>query len=67
MYDPSFQVELKDDFNGPSINSSLWHDVQGGTIAEPCSFIVDGASLFFNGAASVRQATTLDLDLRNSR
>ena len=59
-------MQVKDTFNSIALNRSVWSLVQGGSTTEGCSQIVTGMSFFFNGPG-LRQAATVDLDLRNAR
>ncbi|XP_070192277.1 reelin-like isoform X2 [Littorina saxatilis] len=60
------EVQLRDTFPGPPVNTSNWGVVQGGGVGEACQELVEGNALVFS-APGLRQATTVDLDLRNAR
>ncbi len=61
---------MKDTFSGAAaeggLSPAVWSLVQGGSVADGCAPVVSGRSLVFSGPG-LRQATTVDLDLRNAR
>ena len=62
-----FQSQLKDVFDSPDIDKSVWSLVQGGTIQDPCSTpLVEKTALVMNGQG-LRQAVTVDMDLRDAK
>ena len=61
-----FQEYLKDNFDGPELDESAWSLVQGGHIGEGCDVLVSGQGLHFS-TSGIRQAVTVDLDLRDAR
>lgn len=61
-----FQRELKDTFDEESIDKSKWSLVQGGTIQEPCTQLVQKTALVQNGPG-LRQVVTVDMDLRDAK
>lgn len=61
-----FKSQLKDTFTLPAVDHFKWSLVQGGIIQIPCQTVVEGTALTFSGPG-IRQAQTVDLDLRNAR
>ncbi|XP_050414411.2 reelin isoform X2 [Patella vulgata] len=59
-------TQLKDMFDEPNVNRSKWSVVQAGDIGDPCNILVQDTALVFNGPG-IRQAVTVDLDLRDAR
>ena len=54
-------------FDSPDIGKSVWSLVQGGTIQDPCSSpLVEKTALVMNGQG-LRQAVTVDMDLRDAK
>ena len=60
------QTHLRDTFASPPVNVSQWGVVQGGGVRAGCEELVEGNALVFF-APGLRQAVTVDLDLRNAR
>ena len=61
-----FQRQLKDVFDTPAIDKSKWSLVQGGSVQDPCSTLVEKTALVMNGLG-MRQAVTVDMDLRDAK
>ncbi|XP_060574508.1 reelin-like isoform X2 [Ruditapes philippinarum] len=59
-------TELKDTFDSEGIDKSKWSLIQGGTIQEPCTQLVEGTALVQNGPG-LRQVVTTDMDLRDAK
>ena len=59
------QTKLKDNFNKTEIDKDKWFLVQGATIQNACTELVDGTALVFAGRG-MRLAETVDLDLRDA-
>ncbi|ESO91434.1 hypothetical protein LOTGIDRAFT_228850 [Lottia gigantea] len=57
---------LKDTFDKVAVNRSKWSSVQSGSVGIGCDTLVEKTALVFNGTG-LRQAVTVDLDLRNAR
>lgn len=57
---------MKDTFDEKVVDKSKWSLVQGGTVQEPCSKLVQGTALVMNGPG-LRQAVTVDMDLRDAK
>ncbi|XP_045165547.2 reelin-like [Mercenaria mercenaria] len=58
--------ELKDTFDDEDIDKSKWSLVQGGTVQDPCTQLVEGTALVQNGPG-LRQLATVDMDLRDAK
>lgn len=52
---------IVDDFD-PDINSTVWGDIQNGTISTICGGGATGNALYFDGAGSFRYAETIAID-----
>ena len=60
---------MKERITDGAYNTSLWSNVQGGTVAmaiEGCGEVSEGWSLYFSGRG-LRMAETVDMDLRDAR
>ncbi|XP_052779173.1 reelin-like isoform X2 [Mya arenaria] len=65
-WDAENKRELKDTFNNGEVDKSKWLLVQGGTVQDSCTPLVELTSLTMNGLG-LRQIVTEDLDLRDAK
>ena len=59
-------IQLRENFEGATINSSRWSLVLGQSFGFQCGTMNGKQALYF-GASGTREAVTVDLDMRHGR